>query len=100
MKSLNKTVITKIDRRDFLKTTSVGASGLILGLHISCSKPVPVPKYFFDPNVYLNINDLGDVTIVAHRSEMGTGIRTSLPTVLADELEADWSRVKLEQGCG
>ena len=38
--------------------------------------------------------------IVAHRSEMGTGIRTSLPMVLADELEADWSRVRVEQALG
>ena len=103
MKSLNKFPVAKIDRRDFLKTTSVGASGLILGFHVSCSKSVPEPRdpqYFFEPNVYLTIDDLGDVTIVAHRSEMGTGIRTSLPTVLADELEADWSRVKLVQAVG
>jgi isoquinoline 1-oxidoreductase beta subunit len=103
MKPLGNSIITKIDRRNFLKTTSVGASGLILGFHVSCSKPVPEPRdpqYFFEPNVYLSINDLGDVTIVAHRSEMGTGIRTSLPTVLADELEADWKRVKLEQAIG
>ena len=104
MKGISKSRLTKIDRRDFLKTSTVGASILILGFHVSCSTPVPEPprdpKYFFEPNVYLNINDLGDVTIVAHRSEMGTGIRTTLPTVLADELEADWSRVKLEQAVG
>ena len=104
MKDISKSGLTKIDRRDFIKTSTVGASGLILGFHVSCSKPLPEPprdpKYFFEPNVYLNINDLGDVTIVAHRSEMGTGIRTTLPTVLADELEADWSRVKLEQAVG
>ena len=82
----------------------MGATGLILGFHISCSRPFEEvarePKHFFKPNVYLNINDLGEVTIVAHRSEMGTGIRTTLPTVVADELEADWSRVKLEQAVG
>ncbi len=54
----------------------------------------------FSPNVYLTINGDGSVTIVTHRQEMGTGIRTNLPMVLADELEADWSRVKLVQAVG
>lgn len=46
------------------------------------------------------IDDAGLVTIVAHRSEMGTGIKTGLPMVLADELEADWNRVKIVQAQG
>ncbi len=104
MKTVHQSPLSKVDRRDFLKTTSVGATGLILGFHISCSRPfeevVREPQHFFKPNVYLNINDLGEVTIVAHRSEMGTGIRTSLPTIVADELEADWNKVKLTQAVG
>jgi isoquinoline 1-oxidoreductase subunit beta len=54
----------------------------------------------FQPNVYLTIDQAGLVTIVAHRSEMGTGIKTGLPMVLADELEANWSRVKVVQAQG
>jgi isoquinoline 1-oxidoreductase beta subunit len=54
----------------------------------------------FQPNVYLAIDPSGLVTIVAHRSEMGTGIKTGLPMVLADELEADWTRVKVVQAQG
>src|SRR5262245_37539142 len=50
------------------------------------------------PSVYLGVDPDGTVFIVTHRSEMGTGIRTSLPMVAADELEADWSRVRIEQG--
>jgi isoquinoline 1-oxidoreductase subunit beta len=53
-----------------------------------------------NPSVYLGIRPDGSVFIVTHRSEMGTGIRTSLPLVAADELEADWSRVTIEQGIG
>jgi isoquinoline 1-oxidoreductase beta subunit len=53
-----------------------------------------------NPSVYLGIQPDGTVFIVTHRSEMGTGIRTSLPLVAADELDADWSRVKIEQGIG
>ena len=52
------------------------------------------------PSVYLGIEPDGTVFIVTHRSEMGTGIRTTLPMVAADELEADWSRVRIEQGLG
>ncbi|HWQ31456.1 MAG TPA: molybdopterin cofactor-binding domain-containing protein [Blastocatellia bacterium] len=52
------------------------------------------------PGVYLGIETDGTVIIVAHRSEMGTGIRSVLPSVLADELDADWARVRIEQAIG
>ena len=57
-------------------------------------------KAAFHPSVYVGIQPDGQVIIVVHRSEMGTGIRTSLPMVLADELEADWKRVRIEQAIG
>src|SRR5215813_3541443 len=50
-----------------------------------------------DPHVFISIDPSGLVTIVAHRAEMGTGSKTSLPMVVADELEADWARVKVVQ---
>ena len=53
-----------------------------------------------DPRVFVAIASDGTVTIVAHRSEMGTGIRTSLPMIVADELEADWSKVRIVQAPG
>jgi len=96
--------IYKIDRRTFLKTTSIGATGLLLGIQYSCT---PTNKKLqgdssanFSSSVYLNINGSGEVTIIAHRSEMGTGIRTSLPLIVADELEADWNQVKVVQAVG
>ncbi len=52
------------------------------------------------PSVYLGIEPDGTVFLVTHRSEMGTGIRTTLPLVAADELDADWSRCRIEQGVG
>jgi len=52
------------------------------------------------PSVYLGIETDGTVFIVTHRSEMGTGIRTSLPLVAADELDASWNRCRIEQGVG
>jgi isoquinoline 1-oxidoreductase beta subunit len=51
-------------------------------------------------NIFVGIQPDGTVYIVAHRSEMGTFIRTSLPLVLADELDADWKRVKIDQAIG
>jgi isoquinoline 1-oxidoreductase beta subunit len=52
------------------------------------------------PNVYLAIDTDGTAYIIAHRSEMGSGSRTALPRIVADELDADWARVKLVQATG
>ena len=59
-----------------------------------------VDRAVLHPAVYLGIDPDGTVHIVAHRSEMGTTSRTSLPLIAADELDADWGRVKLEQAPG
>ncbi|MFY0653272.1 MAG: xanthine dehydrogenase family protein molybdopterin-binding subunit [Cyclobacteriaceae bacterium] len=99
----NKKPIVKVDRRTFLKTGAIGSTGLILGTQISCTTffgEEPRAKATFTPNVWLTINEKGEITIVTHRSEMGTGIRTSLPAVVADELEADWNMVSIQQAIG
>src|SRR6187549_1674405 len=101
---LSESTIFKVSRRDFLKSTSISMSGLLLGITFSCSdtskKLLGNPDYVFSPNLFITLNGNGDVTLVAHRSEMGTGIRTSLPLVIADELEADWNRVTVQQATG
>ena len=53
-----------------------------------------------DPRVFVSIGTDGIVTIVAHRSEMGTGVRTGLPMIVADEMGADWARVRIVQAPG
>ncbi len=53
-----------------------------------------------NPRVFVAITPDGMVTIIAHRSEMGTGVRTSLPMIVADEMEADWTRVQVRQAPG
>ncbi len=102
MKTMDDHNIFKVNRRDFIKTTSVGVTGLLLGVTIGCSDNKKFltgdPQSKFSPNLFISISGNGDVTLIAHRSEMGTGIRTSLPLIIADELEADWSKVKIEQG--
>ena len=93
------TAILNMSRRNVI----AGMTGLVLGFHVG-SRKIPfadaATPTIFSPNVYLAIDETGLVTIVAHRSEMGTGIRTGLPMVLADELEADWTRVKVVQAQG
>ena len=93
--------VENLSRRSILRGIGIG-SGLVLGFRVGFrSFPAgAAPEPGFAPNVYVSIDDTGLVTIVAHRSEMGTGIKTGLPMVLADELDADWNRVKIVQADG
>lgn len=86
-------------RRDFLKISSLATGGFLLGINFQCSGPKGEP-ITFAPNVYISLSSNNEVILVAHRSEMGTGIRTSLPMILADELGADWKKVKIIQAEG
>ncbi|MBA0083773.1 MAG: xanthine dehydrogenase family protein molybdopterin-binding subunit, partial [Acidobacteria bacterium Pan2503] len=97
--------IQNVSRRRFLTGSIVAAGGLVLGVHyyrkFSGGDKLPhelqADRATLHPSVYLGIDPDGTVWIVAHRSEMGTTSRTSLPLVVADELDADWKRVKIEQ---
>jgi isoquinoline 1-oxidoreductase beta subunit len=99
--------IENVSRRSFLQGM-LSASAFVL-----CARIVPRPLWAaaagvspsmdttaFHPGMFVGIQSDGTVFIVAHRSEMGNGVRTSLPRILADELDADWSRVKVIQGDG
>jgi isoquinoline 1-oxidoreductase beta subunit len=92
--------IRKISRRRFLALTGVSASGMVLmgslpGSALAGVLDMPQGGML---NLFVSVKADGVVEIIAHRSEMGTGIRTSLPQIVADEMEADWSRVKVIQG--
>ncbi|HEY6393089.1 MAG TPA: molybdopterin cofactor-binding domain-containing protein, partial [Bryobacteraceae bacterium] len=86
-----------VSRRGFLESV-VSAGALVLGAPLL--KAGEADDAAFHPSVYLGIQPDGTVIIVTHRSEMGTGIRSVLPMVAADELDADWKRVKVEQAIG
>lgn len=90
-----------VSRRGFLKTT-FSAGALILCARVFPSEVLDsmAAADIWYPSVYLGIEPDGTVIIVAHRSEMGTGIRTALPMVVADELDADWQRVRIVQAIG
>ncbi len=94
--------LQQIDRRLFLgRMFSAGA--LVLSSRVlpaGMMEAAETTSEAWTPSVYLGIEKTGTVVIVTHRSEMGTGIRSVLPMVVADELEADWKRVKLEQAIG
>src|SRR5882672_7459774 len=74
---VRRMTIENLSRRDLLRGIGVG-SGLVLGVHVGFrSFPAwAAPDTRFAPNVYVSIDESGTVTIVAHRSEMGTGIKT------------------------
>jgi isoquinoline 1-oxidoreductase beta subunit len=86
-------------RRTFLKTAALGSASLVIGfdgsglLYAADAKPGTQ----FQPNNWVRIDPDGTVTLTIGKSEMGQGVRTSLAMMLAEELEADWSRIKLVQ---
>ena len=90
--------ITKLDRRDFVKLGVIAGSGLLLGVRLpERSDRAAGAAAPFAPNAFLRIDPSGDVTIWLGRSDMGQGVRTSLPMIVADELDADWKRVTVQQ---
>ena len=91
--------ITKLDRRDFVKLGVIAGSGLLLGVRIPERPDRPGARRAapFAPNAFLRIEPNGDITIWLARSDMGQGVRTALPMIVAEELDADWSRVRVVQ---
>jgi isoquinoline 1-oxidoreductase beta subunit len=107
-----------LGRRTLLKGVSLAASGLLLTFaedveaqpptsepHGAIAKKPPTSSGAakaagFKPNVFVHIQEDGQVSIVCHRSEMGQGIRSSLPVLIADELGADMARVRIIQADG
>lgn len=94
MKSRSKV----FNRRVFLVASSTAALGLTIGFRdlLDDSKEAK-SKVKFQPNGWLSINDQGHATIKFSRSEMGQGISTTLPMLVAEELSIDWRKVSIEQ---
>lgn len=90
--------VQMLDRRGFVGTV-LSASALVLGVAVRPEEAAAAPTSW-QPSVYLGFEPNGTVVIMAHRSEMGTSSRTTLPMMLADELEADWKKVRVEQALG
>ena len=98
--------IQNVSRRGFLRGVLSGGA-FVLGAYLTPDAvqaapmaDTPADRAVFHPNVFLGLEADGTVYIIAHRSEMGNGSRTALPRVLADEMDADWNRVRVVQAVG
>src|SRR5690554_4963678 len=94
-----KTKTTKLTRRSFLQVTAVAGGGVMIGLVVPNSLAQgprgggAPPTY----DTYITIHPDNTFTIVAKNPETGQGIRNALPMIIADELDVDWSQVKIQQ---
>jgi len=83
--------VLKVDRREFVKVTAVASAGLLIGVRAFAADG----KYAL--GAFVEISTDGTVTIYVPHTEMGQGVRTSLPMLVAEELDADWKRVRIQQ---
>lgn len=95
-------VKTEINRRSFLKVSAAGSAGIMIGFNwlAGCASPgeaVSVPEEWFNVNAYITIADNGEVTIMSPNPEIGQNVKTSMPLIIAEELDVDWGMVKVEQ---
>jgi isoquinoline 1-oxidoreductase beta subunit len=87
--------MSPLSRREFVAAGVAAGAGLVVGFYLPHGGRANHEA--FSPNAYLRITPDNKVTIVVARSEMGQGVRTALPMILAEELEADWKQIEIEQ---
>src|SRR6476659_4854801 len=94
--------IRKVSRREFVKLTSAASAGLVIGVSVAAEAPTSKskPKAASPPHDLGNFVQVGDdglVTVWVSKSDMGQGVRTTLPMIVAEALDADWRNVRLRQ---
>ncbi len=87
--------MSPLSRREFVGAGIAAGAGLVIGFYLPHGEGSK--KESFSPNAYLRITPDNKITVVVARSEMGQGVRTALPMILAEELEADWKQIEIEQ---
>jgi isoquinoline 1-oxidoreductase beta subunit len=99
--SLRADTNSHLDRRGFLRVSAAAASGLLVSLYVDGparaqqASHAPPPKSF-PPDAFVHIRPDGRIVITVNRVELGQGVHTALPMILAEELDADWSQVSAE----
>jgi len=95
--------VSNVSRRDFLKTASIATGGLVVSVALPQSALAEkgiMQDSAFNPNAFIHLQENGDTIIYCGRCEMGQGISTALPAAVADEMDADWTRVTVKQADG
>jgi isoquinoline 1-oxidoreductase subunit beta len=96
-KNISSSPAPKVSRREFLKTTALAGGALVIGFHLGSKLgAAEMPPQPFAPNSFLRIAPNGTITILAKHSEMGQGVYTSLAMCVAEELDADWTKIAVE----
>jgi len=88
--------VTALSRRAFLETSAAAGAGLVIGFYLP-NRAQAGAEGGFSPNAYLRITPDDKITVVVARTEMGQGVWTALPMILAEELEADLKQITIEQ---
>jgi isoquinoline 1-oxidoreductase beta subunit len=99
------TINARVDRRQFLRVSALTGGGLLLATMLDATGAAqlfaadvgPGSANEFVPNAFIRLAPDGSVTIVAKNPEVGQGIKTMLPMLIAEELDVDWNDVKIEQ---
>src|SRR5476651_203542 len=86
-----------LSRRDFVKVTSIAGGGMMVGFSLlTDAEPAKQAGTIFSPNAYVSIDGNGLVTLMSPNPEIGQGVKTALPMILAEELDVQWDKVAVE----
>src|ERR1700719_4169847 len=92
-----------MDLGAFLRVSDISGGGILLAFYVApvakafAQAPAPTPPFTVSPKAFIRVTPDGLVTIMAKNPEVGQGVKTHLPMIIADELDVDWKDVKLEQ---
>lgn len=94
---------TSVNRRSFLKLSGLAGAGLVLGINfldgtVANALHPPADLDVFEPSAYLKIGSDGKILIFSKNPEIGQGIKTALPQIIAEELEVSWKQIEVQQG--